>query len=67
MQCNKFKRIEKKLSSVIQCSYVILIVKTLLKSVVVHKCGDLKTTTVLIRTKTSVNVGKTKEKLHESS
>lgn len=31
------------------------------------KCGGLKTTTVLIRTKTSVNVGKTKEKLHESS
>ena len=63
MQCHKFKRIEKKLSSVIQCSYVILIVK----SVVVHQCGGLKTTTVLIRTKTSVNVGKTKEKLHESS
>jgi len=38
----------------------------------VEKCGSasvrgLKTTTVLIRTKTSVNVGKTKEKLHESS
>ena len=49
----------------IQCSYVILIVKTLLKSVVVHKCGDLKTTTIHIRTKTSVSVGKTKEKLHE--
>lgn len=67
MQCHKFKRIEKKLSSVIQCSYVILIVKTLLKSAVVHQCGGLKTTTVLIRPKTSVNVGKTKEKLHESS
>ncbi len=59
--------LKKKLSSVIQCSYVILIVKTLLKSVVVHKCGDLKTTTVLIRAKTSVNLGKTKEKLYESS
>lgn len=38
----------------------------------VEKCGSAsvrgpKTTTVLIRTKTSVNVGKTKEKLHESS
>lgn len=39
----------------------------LLKIMVVHQCGGLKTTTVLIRTKTSVNVGKTKEKLHESS
>ncbi len=38
----------------------------------VEKCGSasvrgLKTTTILIRTKTSVNVGKIKEKLHESS
>lgn len=39
----------------------------LLKIMVVHQCGDLKTTTILIRTKTSVNVEKTKEKLHESS
>lgn len=38
----------------------------------VEKCGSasvrgLKTTTILIRTKTSVNLVKTKEKLHESS
>ena len=66
-QCHQIKRIKKKLSSVLQCSYVILIVKTLLKSVVVHQCGGLKTTTILIRTKTSVNLVKTKEKLYESS
>ena len=38
----------------------------------VEKCGiasvrGLKKTTILIRTKTSVNLVKTKEKLHESS